>query len=807
MNKNNDMEPMSYSFSDYFLDVDRRELSRNGTQIDLQPRVFDLLVYLVSQHERVVDKDELQDVVWPGMVVTETALTRAVMKVRKAVGDDAATQSVIKTVHGHGYRFVAGVSQNLPQREREATVSGPEAGPIADEHSVSKHALPEALQKRRWPWLLFASMVVLISVALGWRHFRPAAPVEGEIKIAVLPLKNETGNPDLDWISLGLMSFASQLLQTDAELTTVSDGSIVSLADSFDWNGSLEEAASSGFLDRLGRVFGASHTLSMELIQDGNLLRMNYVLLTDNKNPSKGTMVAEEATELVKGVVQGVYGLILNRSRLGAVFPLISADPFNNEAFARGMSLSLEGRCAEAVKYFRVILEQETDLFAPRFELAACLRILGQAEEAETLLLQLIEEQQALGDSREQAQSLMTLGILYNRTGRLEEAERTHRKALKMSQQIDDPDLNARILQNLAILAKNTSDLAGSAELLDLALLEYQRSGREILPGQIYSAQANLKMEQGELVEADIYLKQALKAFRDIGDRRNEAMMLNNTGYLRRNQGLPDEAEDYIMQSLSIREEIGDRVGVGRNYGQLSGLYSDRGDFDLAQQAAEQALSIAQETSDRLFEATSQSQLGNIAKSRGDSDRAREHYLAGRDIFENINDRMRFLQSELKLATLELEQGSYSLATDSAIKVMQESRQLELIQPEVEAMELLGDIALAQNKLAIAGSEYEAALKRLRESSWSGKENVLLIKYASVLLDSGETEAASPLIGALSQQEDSLSSLEVQARFSFLGDDAEAAVKLMERARGIAGDLWTDQNQSNYLKYQQKAGQ
>ncbi len=69
----------------------------------MQPRVFDLLVYLATHAERAIDKDELQDAVWPGMFITETALTRAVMKARKAVDDDASQQAVIKTVHGHGW--------------------------------------------------------------------------------------------------------------------------------------------------------------------------------------------------------------------------------------------------------------------------------------------------------------------------------------------------------------------------------------------------------------------------------------------------------------------------------------------------------------------------------------------------------------------------------------------------------------------------------------------------------------------------------------------------------------------------------
>ena len=96
-----------YRFGSFTVDVARRELRRGDDEVEVQPRVFDLLVYLVQHSDRAVDKDELQDAVWPGMFITETALTRAVMKARKAVGDDASRQRMIKTIHGHGYRFVA----------------------------------------------------------------------------------------------------------------------------------------------------------------------------------------------------------------------------------------------------------------------------------------------------------------------------------------------------------------------------------------------------------------------------------------------------------------------------------------------------------------------------------------------------------------------------------------------------------------------------------------------------------------------------------------------------------------------------
>ena len=113
-----------YEFVDCVLDADRRDLQVAGNSVTTQPKAFELLLYLVRNRHRAVDKDELQDKLWPRSIVTETALTRCVMKARRAVNDDADRQSVIKTVHGHGYRFIADIKIETPA---EATTAKPAA--------------------------------------------------------------------------------------------------------------------------------------------------------------------------------------------------------------------------------------------------------------------------------------------------------------------------------------------------------------------------------------------------------------------------------------------------------------------------------------------------------------------------------------------------------------------------------------------------------------------------------------------------------------------------------------------------------
>src|SRR5467141_1948959 len=91
------------------LDVDRRELRRCSEPIAVEPQVFDLLVYLVQNRDRVVSKDDLIASVWGGRIVSDTTLTSRIYAARRAIGDSGRNQSLIRTIARKGLRFIGDV--------------------------------------------------------------------------------------------------------------------------------------------------------------------------------------------------------------------------------------------------------------------------------------------------------------------------------------------------------------------------------------------------------------------------------------------------------------------------------------------------------------------------------------------------------------------------------------------------------------------------------------------------------------------------------------------------------------------------
>ena len=120
------------AFSDYRLDLARRELRRSGEIVSLEPKAFDLLAFLIRHRDRVVSKDDLLQEVWGGRIVSEAALTTRINAVRRALGDNGTAQCLVRTFNRKGIRFIGEVTE-LPDQSRPAIGSTPSLMPETGE--------------------------------------------------------------------------------------------------------------------------------------------------------------------------------------------------------------------------------------------------------------------------------------------------------------------------------------------------------------------------------------------------------------------------------------------------------------------------------------------------------------------------------------------------------------------------------------------------------------------------------------------------------------------------------------------------
>src|SRR5215813_7274320 len=115
---------LHFRFADFEIDIARHELRRAGAIAHIEPQVFDLLVHLVRNRDRIVTKDELVDAIWQGRIISDAALSSRISAARRALGDSGNDQSFIRTLHKRGFRFVGDVECDSSAPAADAIETG-----------------------------------------------------------------------------------------------------------------------------------------------------------------------------------------------------------------------------------------------------------------------------------------------------------------------------------------------------------------------------------------------------------------------------------------------------------------------------------------------------------------------------------------------------------------------------------------------------------------------------------------------------------------------------------------------------------
>src|SRR6266850_1051399 len=188
-----------WQFGPFHLDPADRLLLRDGHEVRLPPKTFDLLVTLVSGRGRLLEKDELLKRVWPDTFVEESSLSQHVSMLRKALQDGEIAASYIETVPKSGYRFTTAVRE----------VSGPGVVAVKPADQNPSPARDEVRRSRSWIVLLAAPTILLFAAAGIWRftgmgmRSSQVGPPSGKVMVVVLPFQNLTGDPGQDFFSDG----------------------------------------------------------------------------------------------------------------------------------------------------------------------------------------------------------------------------------------------------------------------------------------------------------------------------------------------------------------------------------------------------------------------------------------------------------------------------------------------------------------------------------------------------------------------------------------------------------------------------
>jgi DNA-binding winged helix-turn-helix (wHTH) protein/TolB-like protein/tetratricopeptide (TPR) repeat protein len=213
-----------YDFGPFRFNTCERQLTRDGTDVCLTPRVLDLLQILVENQGRLLEKEEILNSVWPDSHVEEANLTVNMSILRKALGESPG-EKYIETIPKHGYRFVADVRIAEP-----ANVIPTGGNPIPLLPEVD--AAPSPARKSRRVAILVALGGVVAVAAVATLAYRGFPVNRGAQRIAVLPFRNLSGQSADDYLGAGIAETLAAKLSKMHEILVPSVSSVRAAAES-----------------------------------------------------------------------------------------------------------------------------------------------------------------------------------------------------------------------------------------------------------------------------------------------------------------------------------------------------------------------------------------------------------------------------------------------------------------------------------------------------------------------------------------------------------------------------------------------
>lgn len=446
-----------FRFGAFRLDPQARELFEDGRRVDLSLSTIDCLIHLIRHRDRPVGRDELAAAVWGRVDVSEVSLSHAIMRLRRALGDDGNAQRCIRTVPRLGYRWV------LPLDGDEAVPSAPAATPPASESSPEQPLIDDAppsaappaepaslmppRSARRRGLLAAAALAAIALAALAWLLLRPAPPRDAAApapnSALVLPVTIEAGEESA-WLRLGLMDLLATQLRRGGLATTPSE-TVVALLKS-NHAGSAGEALPAAWrVQSSARFAHAAWTVQLKAA-----------------GPTRTLEIETHADDALKAARAAADELLI---KLGRTPP---NDDLGDAALA---AQTLRQRVNAAVlsgqlEVARRVIEQAPPPLQASPEIA-----LGRARVAlfsgdyaacRAQAQQLLDRLPADAPADLRARALTTLGTAAMRQGRLDVAEPEFAEAARL-QEGSTPDVLAAAHMGLANVAAGRGQLERAA--------------------------------------------------------------------------------------------------------------------------------------------------------------------------------------------------------------------------------------------------------------------------------------------------------------------------------------------------------
>ncbi|HJT97901.1 MAG TPA: winged helix-turn-helix domain-containing protein, partial [Rhodanobacteraceae bacterium] len=512
----------SYRFRDFELIPDTRRLLQHGADVAIGMRVFETIVYLVQNRQRAVGRDELLSAVWGRVDAGDATLAQAVLKARRALGDDGNAQDYIRTVARYGYQWVApttescggevGTATSAREIAGDADARDDEPAKIATDVATPEiaRAAAKTLSRRRVMAIAVAILVVAIAaVAIAPMLFPPeqrasanrvpAHASAGAIVpglILVVPTRVNSAAADDGWMRLGVMSLASQALAGVPGHAVVPDETTLA---------AVAHAGADAGIEPLRAATGAAVVIASEANRVGEDWRLDATVFNADGSAEivsarardpvaaatnlaghlrellapEGAAGAEAVAPDVLALAARMKAAILEAQNGRAIALLASAPKAVAEApqvvLLEAEALTQLGKSGEAIDALRPLVDRAAVISPPPRWLPDAWTALGDGElarghpaEAEAYFRRAIQLD-AVADRRSRGMAWRGLGIAQVVRNDLDGAEQSYLRARLELEPVGDRLLLARVTDGLGYIATTRGRIADALILYEQA--------------------------------------------------------------------------------------------------------------------------------------------------------------------------------------------------------------------------------------------------------------------------------------------------------------------------------------------------
>jgi serine/threonine protein kinase/tetratricopeptide (TPR) repeat protein/TolB-like protein len=600
----------------------------------------------------------------------------------------------------------AGMDPELVALIGELLRSEPALRPTAAEVAARLAALrakPERRRRRRLAVAagLAALALIAVAVAVAVRLARPSPLVApgSEVRVAVLPFANATGETGNDWVELGLQQMVATALRRGEGVDVARPEWVAETLTRLEVTPAVTLSGEQA--TRLVEALGSDLLVATAMARDAERLRVDYAVYDAGGPLARSFLLADDPVSAARGLAEALGRRLSPGAPIVDLEKTFSRDAFANQAYAIGVQRSRTTGAAAGEPYFRVCLDRDPKFARAQLRLADARFRLGEPAEAENLVAGVAAAAEQAGDARLQVEAVRQLAELAQEKGDYAVAEERLRRVLALLAATPDEELEVRVINHLGVLRYRQGDFAAAREHLERALEIARQGGYVELEPPVLTPLAYLHLQEGDRAGAEELFLAVQAGSRRVGHREWEAGALANLANLRLQQGDLEAAGASSQQAHDLFTALGSVKGQLVTAINLGAVRLHQGDLAEAERLTRRGLALAREVDDRRSEAFSLGALGYFASRGGRPDEADESLHEASRLAADMGDRELTWQIARNLAYLRILQG----------RLPEAERQL------ARALEIKRDglTMLVEARLAYAAGDLERAAALLAE--------------------------------------------------------------------------------------------